>query len=84
MNLCISLVFYIVQCPTLATPTNGGRLCLLMSGIIPSYEDTCTFSCDIGYELTGNDTRTCQSDGSWSGSDVMCRRGRYREKLCNF
>ena len=30
-----------------------------------------------GYELTGSDTRTCQSDGSWDGSDAMCRRGKF-------
>ena len=38
--------------------------------------DTCSFTCNTGYELTGSDTRTCQSDGSWSGSDV-CRRGMF-------
>ena len=31
--------------------------------------DTCIFTCNIGYELTGSDTRTCQRDGSSSGSD---------------
>ena len=39
--------------------------------------DTCSFTCNTAYELTGNDTRTCQSDGSWSGSDDVCRRGMY-------
>ena len=38
--------------------------------------DTCSFTCDTGYELTGSDTRTCQSDGSWSGSDDVCRRSK--------
>ena len=40
------------------------------------YEDTCSFICDTGYELTGSDTRTCQGDGSWSGSDDVCRRSK--------
>ena len=31
--------------------------------------DTCSVTCNTGYELTGSDTRTCQSDGSWSGND---------------
>ena len=31
--------------------------------------DTCSFTCNTGYELTGSDARTCQSDGSWNGSD---------------
>ena len=42
---------------------------------VPSYEDTCSFTCNTGYELIGSDTRTCQSDGSWSGSDDVCRKG---------
>ena len=24
---------------------------------VPSYEDTCSFTCNTGYELTGSDTR---------------------------
>ena len=45
--------------------------------------DTCSFTCNTGYELTGSDTRTCQSDGSWSGTDELCSRGMlvYRLKL---
>ena len=38
--------------------------------------DTCSFTCNTGYELTGSDIRTCQSNGSWSGSDDVCRRGK--------
>ena len=37
--------------------------------------DTCSITCNTGYKLTGSDTKTCQSDGSWNGSDSMCRRG---------
>ena len=34
-----------------------------------------SFTCNTGYEITGSDTRTCQSDGNWSGSSAMCERG---------
>ena len=34
--------------------------------------DTCSFTCNTGYELTGSDTRTCQSDGNWSGTEALC------------
>jgi len=63
-------------CPSLTDPKNGAISCSLGYDGVPSYEDTCSFTCNTGYELTGSDTRTCQSDGSWSGSDDVCRRGR--------
>jgi len=49
--------------------------CSLEDDGVPSYEDTCSFSCNTGYELTGSDTRTCQSNGNWSGNETMCSRG---------
>ena len=39
--------------------------------------DTCSFTCNTGYELTGSDTRVCQSDRSWSGSDKFCLGGKF-------
>ena len=51
--------------------------CSLGDDGVPSYEDTCSFTCNTGYELTGSDTRTCQSDGSWSGSETSCIRGGF-------
>ena len=66
----------IVHCTSLTTD-NGVISCSLGDDGVPSYEDTCNFTCNTGYEVIGSDTRTCQSDGSWSGSDVMCRRGMY-------
>ena len=61
----------------LTNPHNGMINCLLGDDGVPSYEDTCSFTCNTGYELTGSDTRTCQSNGNWSGSDDVCRRGIY-------
>ena len=49
--------------------------CLLGDDGVPSYEDTCSFTCNTGYGLIGSDTRTCQSDGSWSGGDATCDGG---------
>ena len=56
-------------------PNNGTVSCSSGDDGAPSYEDTCSYTCNTGYELTANDTRTCQSNGNWSGSDVMCSRG---------
>ena len=65
------------MCPSLTDPNNGVITCSLGDDGVPSYEDTCSFTCNTGYKLTGSDTRTCQSDGSWSGSDDICSRGEY-------
>ena len=72
----------LVNCSALTDPNNGVVNCSLGDDEIPSYEDTCSFTCNTGYELTGSDIRTCQSDGSWSGSDTICRRGSYRCITC--
>ncbi|XP_065899401.1 uncharacterized protein [Dysidea avara] len=61
-----------VQCPQILMPENGEISCSLINDPSFSYEDTCSFTCNTGYELTGSPQRTCQSDGSWSGSLVSC------------
>ena len=32
-----------------------------------------TYTCDTGYTLNGGTTRTCGSDGVWSGSAPVCQ-----------
>ena len=64
-----------IQCNNLSI-ANGEIMSCSSGRVGVGYEgDTCSFTCNTGYELTGSDTRTCQSDGSWSGSDDVCRRG---------
>ena len=83
-----SHIHTVVPCPTLTDPHNGAIYCSLGENGIPSYNDTCSFTCNTGYELTGSDTRTCQNDGSWSGSETICRRSMlilYRTcEMCGF
>ena len=71
-----------IRCDTL-TPPSGGVITLCSSGDMGvGYErENCSFTCNTGYELTGSDTRTCQSDGSWSGTETMCRRSKYNNLL---
>ena len=61
-----------IRCDDLSLPANGMMSC--SSGRVGvGYEgDTCSFTCNTGYELTGSSERTCQSNGSWSGSLVSC------------
>ncbi|XP_065904456.1 P-selectin-like isoform X2 [Dysidea avara] len=64
-----------IQCNNLTTPLNGEITSCSSGSTGVGYEgDTCNFTCNTGYELTGSDTRTCQSNGNWSGSDATCSR----------
>jgi len=48
-----------------------------------------TYSCNNGYLLVGNMTRTCQADGRWTGTDPFCRKYKfyhcltYKSVYCN-
>ena len=67
-----------IRCDDLSAPANGVIMSCSSGTVGVGYEgDACSFTCNTGYELTGSDTRTCQSNGSWSGSDVTCNRGIY-------
>ena len=69
------MIVLLVSCLQLTDPNNGMVDCSLGDDGVSSYEDTCSYTCNTGYELTGSDTRRCQSDGSWSGNDGVCSRG---------
>ena len=64
-----------VQCSVLNNPINGIIKCVLGDDQAPSYEDTCNFTCNTGYELIGSDTTICQSNGKWYDANIICRRG---------
>ena len=68
---------FLVSCPSLTDLANGMINCSLGDDGFPSPGDTCTVTCDDDYELTGSSTRTCQGNGSWSGSDATCSRGEW-------
>ncbi|XP_078603674.1 P-selectin-like [Branchiostoma floridae x Branchiostoma japonicum] len=60
-----------VQCPALSNPTNGRMSC--NNGSSFRHPETCTFSCNHGYQLSaGSTSRTCQADRTWSGSAARC------------
>ena len=65
----------ITECEPLTDPTNGNINCELGDNGVPTDGDTCSYTCNDGYELTGNEMRTCQSNGSWSGNHDVCSRG---------
>ncbi|XP_068719046.1 sushi, von Willebrand factor type A, EGF and pentraxin domain-containing protein 1-like [Montipora capricornis] len=57
----------LINCGDPGTPANGERL-----GSEFSYDKTIIYDCVPGYQLSGTRTRTCQLDGTWSGSVPSC------------
>ena len=59
-----------VDCGTLTNPANGS---VTHSGGT-TFRHTATYSCNAGYSLVGDSTRTCQATRRWSGSVPTCQR----------
>ena len=59
-----------VNCGTLTNLTNGQ----VSHTAGTTFGQPATYSCNPGYNLMGNSTRTCQATGEWSGSDPSCQR----------
>jgi hypothetical protein len=56
-----------VECPELPLPDNGW-----LDRTTGGFGDIATYGCESGFYLAGNLTRTCQGDGTWTGSDPTC------------
>ncbi|XP_064386242.1 sushi, von Willebrand factor type A, EGF and pentraxin domain-containing protein 1-like [Halichondria panicea] len=56
-----------VSCGSLDDPINGR---VTTTGT--TYQGTATYTCDTGYTRSGGQTRTCQANGYWSGSEPSC------------
>ena len=55
------------RCPQLSAPIHGS---LVPCSNLPG--KTCHLACDRGYILNGSTTRTCSSDGTWTGTQTQC------------
>jgi CUB/sushi domain-containing protein len=55
------------DCGGLTAPANGG-----VSAPVTTFGSTATYSCMMGYGPSGSATRTCQADGTWSGTAPTC------------
>ena len=58
-----------VDCGALAVPMNG----MVDTSSGTTFMNTATYTCNDGYGLMGDMTRTCQSDGTWSPAALTCR-----------
>ncbi len=62
----------VVSCPTL--PLDCDPAYEMIDVPNTTFGSTATYTCTEGYTLTGEATRTCQSNGMWSGSEPTCTR----------
>ena len=65
--IIIKIAPTIVLCPNLPNPQNGQ---VSQQGNKPG--NRASYTCNSGYELIGQSTRTCQSNGEWSGVAPTC------------
>ena len=66
-------MIYIVPCVNLTQPNNGVMNCSVRDDAV-SFQNSCSFMCNIGFMLNGSDTRFCHN-GSWTGDEAFCNRG---------
>ena len=64
----VSLLSTAVDCSPLPNPANGQ-----VNTTGTTFGQTSTYSCNTGYNLIGDSTRTCQATGNWSGSAPTCQ-----------
>ena len=64
------LLLLVVDCGTLSDITNGQ----VNHNTETTFGQTATYSCNTGYNLVGNITRTCQPNGVWSKKSPTCQR----------
>ena len=65
----IFIILIVVDCCSLTDPAQG--VVTHTSGT--TFGQTATYSCNTGYNLVGDSTRTCQATGNWSGSVPTCQ-----------
>ena len=75
ISCVVQYIIIIVSCPPLTTPDDGTYNCTMGGDGAHVVGDTCTLTCDDGFEPSDTTSRQCDNDGSWSGSDPTCDRG---------
>jgi ssDNA-binding Zn-finger/Zn-ribbon topoisomerase 1 len=64
------------RCSAPATPTNGSRQCRQNRETGREYQYFCTFECDEGYQIKGDQQRSCPTHNGnknvWSGELTEC------------
>ena len=70
------IILCTVPCSMPNNPMNGMVTCDEGDDGILSYQDTCTTSCNTGFMVDGDATRTCQSNMMFDGTEATCSRSK--------
>ena len=65
-------ISFLPDCGALEAPCNG-QVVMTTSTV----NSTATYTCEVGFALDVDVTRTCQSNGEWSGSAPCCEIGKF-------
>ncbi|NXX49726.1 LYAM3 protein, partial [Tricholaema leucomelas] len=60
-----------ITCPVLSAPDRGELRCSHLHGDF-TFGSTCAFSCQMGFALTGSESRDCTATGTWTGDAPRC------------
>ena len=57
------------DCNTLTAPLHGT---VTYTNRRTTYGEVATFTCEVGFYLSHNETRTCGASGNWGGTTPEC------------
>ena len=73
-------MYYIeVECGELNDPENGN---VSVSALV--FDSIATYTCHTNYNLTGDATRMCLADATWSGTEPTCIAIRKYQVMLKF
>ena len=68
----VYLSLLVIRCPSLPIPDNGVKTGC-RDPLSERYGTICSFSCNVGYNLTGSSRRQCLENKTWSGTTSSCQ-----------
>ncbi len=68
-----ALVFHLVCTEVISCPEPGALANGDTRWMDVSEGSEVSYSCSVGFQLVGSETRVCQSDSTWSGTEPICK-----------